>query len=71
MEFGLDELRTGLRPSLSRLELSRHVEIARTYSNLVADLGPVWNLDRTSLRPGSSRFENLLSLSPWQNGELL
>ena len=37
MEFGLDQLRTGLRPGSSRLELSRHVEIARTCSNLVAD----------------------------------
>jgi len=32
MEFGLDQLRTGLRP-----ELSRHVEIAQTCSNLVTD----------------------------------
>jgi len=37
MEFGLDQLRTGLRPDSSRFELSRHVEIARTCSNLVAD----------------------------------
>jgi len=37
MEFGLDQLRTGLRPGSSRFELSRHVEIARTWSNLVAD----------------------------------
>jgi len=37
MEFGVDQLRTGLRPGLSRLELSQHVEIARTCSNLVAD----------------------------------
>ena len=37
MEFGLDQLRTGLRPGLSRVELSQHVEIARTCSNLVAD----------------------------------
>ena len=37
MEFGLDQLRTGLRPGSSRFELSRHVEIARTCSNLVAD----------------------------------
>jgi len=35
MEFGIDQLRTGLRPGSSRLELSRHVEIARTCSNLV------------------------------------
>jgi len=37
MEFGLDQLRTGLRPRSSRFELSRHVEIVRTCSNLVAD----------------------------------
>jgi len=37
MEFGLDQLRTGVRPGSSRFELSRHVEIARTCSNLVAD----------------------------------
>jgi len=30
MEFGLDQLRTGLRPGSSRFELSRHVKIART-----------------------------------------
>ena len=36
MEFGLDQLPTGLRPGSSRFELSRHVEIARTCSNLVA-----------------------------------
>jgi len=30
MEFGLDQLRTGLRPGSSRFGLSRHVEIART-----------------------------------------
>jgi len=38
MEFGLNQLRTGLRPASSRFELSRHVEIARTCSKLVADL---------------------------------
>ena len=38
MEFGLDQLRTGLRPGSSRFELSRQVQIARTCSNLVADL---------------------------------
>jgi len=40
MEFGLDQLRTGLRSGSSKFELSRHVEsveIARTCSNLVAD----------------------------------
>jgi len=37
MEFGLDQLRTGLRPGSSRFELSGHVEIARTCSNLFAD----------------------------------
>jgi len=37
MELGLDQLRTGLRPGSSRFELSRHVEIARTCSHLVAD----------------------------------
>jgi len=37
MQFGLDQLRTGLRLGSSRFELSRHVEIARTCSNLVAD----------------------------------
>ena len=37
MELGLDQLRTGLRPGSSRFELSRHIEIARTCSNLVAD----------------------------------
>jgi len=37
MKFGLDQLRTGLRRGSSRFELSRHVEIARTCSNLVAD----------------------------------
>jgi len=36
-EFGLDQLRTGLRPGSSRFELSRHVQIARTCSNLVTD----------------------------------
>ena len=30
MEFGLAQLRTGLRPGSSRFELSRHVEIVRT-----------------------------------------
>jgi len=30
MEFGLDQLRTGLQPGSSRFEQSRHVEIART-----------------------------------------
>jgi len=28
MEFGVDQLRNGLRPGSSRFELSRHVEIA-------------------------------------------
>jgi len=39
MEFGLAQLRTGLRPGSSRFELSRHVTIARTCStsNLVGD----------------------------------
>jgi len=37
MEFGLDQLRTGLRRGSSRFELSRHVEIARMCSKLVAD----------------------------------
>jgi len=37
MEFGLDQLRAGLRPGSSGFEQSRHVEIARTRSNLVAD----------------------------------
>jgi len=37
MEFGLGQLQTGLRPGSTRFELSRHVEIARTCSNLVAD----------------------------------
>jgi len=37
IEFGLDQLRTGLRPRSSRFELPRRVEIARTCSNLVAD----------------------------------
>jgi len=37
MKFGLDQLRTGLRPSSSRFELSRHVDIARTCLSLVAD----------------------------------
>jgi len=37
MEFGLDHLRTGLRPGSSRFEVSQHVLIARTCSNLVAD----------------------------------
>jgi len=32
MEFGLDQLLTGMRPGSSRFELSRHVEIARTWS---------------------------------------
>jgi len=32
MAFGLDQLRTGLRPASSRFKLSRHVEIARTWS---------------------------------------
>ena len=36
-EFGLDQLRTGMRLGSSRFELSRHVGIARTCSNLVAD----------------------------------
>jgi len=37
MEFGLDQLRTGLRPGSYKFELSRHVKIARTCSNLVTD----------------------------------
>jgi len=37
MEFGLDHLRIGLRPGSSRYELSRHIEIARICSNVVAD----------------------------------
>jgi len=37
MEFGLDQLRAGLRPGSIRFELSLHVEIARTCSNMVAD----------------------------------
>ena len=37
MECGLDQLQIPLRPGSSRFELSRHVEIARTCSNLVAD----------------------------------
>jgi len=37
MEFSLDQLRTALRPDSSRFELSPHVEIARTCSNLVAE----------------------------------
>ena len=37
MEFGLDQLRTGLRPGSSRFELSRHVEVVLTCSNMVAD----------------------------------
>jgi len=36
MEFGLDQLRSGLSPGWSRFELP-NVEIARTCSNLVAD----------------------------------
>jgi len=35
MEFGLD--RAAANRSATRFELSRHVEIARTCSNLVAD----------------------------------
>jgi len=38
MEFGLDQLRIDLRPGSRRSELSRHVEIARICSKLVADL---------------------------------
>ena len=37
MEFDLDQLRTDLRPGSSRFELARHIEIVRTWSNLVAD----------------------------------
>ena len=37
MEFGLDQLQTDLRPGSSRSVLSRHVEIARTCTNLVTD----------------------------------
>ena len=41
MEFGLDQLRTGLRPGSSRFELSRHVadpfEAKFHYAILVAD----------------------------------
>jgi len=37
MEFGLDQLRTGLRPGSRRFEIFRHIEIAGTCSNLVAD----------------------------------
>ena len=37
MEFGLDQLRTDPRPDSRRFELSRHVDIARTCSNLVAN----------------------------------
>jgi len=36
-QTGADQLWTCLRPASSRFELSRHVEIARTCSNLVAD----------------------------------
>jgi len=36
MQFGLDQLPTSLRPGSSYLD-SRHVEIARSCSNLVAD----------------------------------
>jgi len=43
MEFGLDQLRTGLRPSSSRFELSRHVEIAR----------PAWTWSQTGSKPNS------------------
>ena len=35
MEFGLEQLQTGLRPGLNRFELSGHAEIARICSNLV------------------------------------
>ena len=34
MEFGLDQLRTGLRPVSSKFQLSRHVEIALTWSQV-------------------------------------
>jgi len=37
MDFGLYQLRTGLRPGSIRFELSRYVEIARTCSILVED----------------------------------
>ena len=37
MEFGLDQLQTGLRPRSSMFELSRHVDVAQTCSNLIAD----------------------------------
>jgi len=49
MEFGLGQLRTGLRPGSSMFELSPHVEIARTCSNLVANL--VADLQRAGIWP--------------------
>jgi len=62
MEFGLDQLQTGLRPGSSRFEPSRHVEMARTCSNLVADRFEakfhyaILNADRSEAgrRPASS-----------------
>jgi len=36
MEFGLDQLRTGLRPGSSYLDMSIQLDV-RTCSNLVAD----------------------------------
>jgi len=61
MEFGFEPVceQVGLRPGSSRFELSRHVEIARTCSNLVADWFAA-GLSQIPLRyPGRSadRFE--------------
>jgi len=56
MVFGLDQQRIGLRPGSSRFELSRHVEIAGTCSNLVADRFKAKFADRSEAgrRPASS-----------------
>ena len=58
MEFGFDQLRTGLRPVSSRFELSRHVEIARTWSQTISNPNSItlsWS--QTGLRLVADRAE--------------
>ena len=55
MEFGLDQLRTGLRPGSIRFELSRYVEMlepARTWSQTGSKL--VADRSEDGRRPASS-----------------
>ena len=59
MEFGLDQLRTGLRPGSSRFDLSRHVEIARTCSILVASHNLAYHSLSSSLARASMSATSL------------